>query len=206
MIPNESLRAWRLYGPGTEQPSGWPTYDQWVARMQALVTNYPNLVRMVSIGQSVQGRELWMLKLTDKPDVEEDEPEFRYVSTMHGTEPVGAELCLRLAELLTGAGHELQMRKLGDLQDIELKKVQALHGLDKDKFLTQHQAERRRAQRQSPKHSTKERPSTLNDIGPSDDSEFLASNHQHIERIPHGREDGPKRQQPEQVGPGQRPR
>ena len=100
-IPNEALRAWRTYGPGTGQPSGWPTYDQWVARMQTLVTNYPNLVRMVSIGQSVQGRQLWMLKITDNPDVEEDEPEFRYVSTMHGTEPVGAELCLRLAELLT---------------------------------------------------------------------------------------------------------
>jgi len=100
-IPNESLRAWREYGPGTEQPNGWPTYDQWVARMQALVTNYPSLVRMVSIGQSVQGRQLWMLKITDNPDVEEDEPEFRYVSTMHGNEPVGAELTLRLAELLT---------------------------------------------------------------------------------------------------------
>jgi hypothetical protein len=100
-IPNESLRAWREYGPGTEQPSGWPTYDAWVTRMQTLVTNYPNLVRMVSIGQSVQGRQLWMLKITDNPDVEENEPEFRYVSTMHGIEPVGAELILRLAELLT---------------------------------------------------------------------------------------------------------
>jgi len=100
-IPNEALRAWRLYGPGTDQPSGWPTYDQWVARMQALATAHPELVRMVSIGQSVQGRALWMLKITDHPDVEEDEPEFRYVSTMHGIEPVGAELCLRLAELLT---------------------------------------------------------------------------------------------------------
>ena len=100
-IPNEALRAWRLYGPGTGQPSGWPTYDQWVARMQALVAAYPALVRMESIGQSVQGRELWVLKITDNPDLEEDEPEFRYVSTMHGIEPVGAELCLRLAELLT---------------------------------------------------------------------------------------------------------
>jgi hypothetical protein len=48
----------------------------------------------------------------------------------------------QMAELeVAGAGHELQMRKLGELQDLELKKTQALHGLDKDKFLTQHQAE-----------------------------------------------------------------
>jgi carboxypeptidase D len=100
-IPNESLRALRQYGPGTDQPSGWPTFDQWVARMQAIATAHPTLVRMVSIGQSVQGRQLWALKITDNPDVEEDEPEFRYISTMHGNEPVGAELTLRLADLLT---------------------------------------------------------------------------------------------------------
>jgi hypothetical protein len=86
-----------------EQPSGWPTYDQFVARMQALATNYPAIVRVVSLGQSVQGRELWAIKLTDNPDVDEDEPEVRYLSTMHGIEPVGTELTLRLAELLAAS-------------------------------------------------------------------------------------------------------
>lgn len=100
-IPNESLRAEKLWGPGTEQPYGWPTYDQWVTRMQTIATAHPNLVRMISIGTSVQGRQLWWLKITDNPDVTEDEPEFRWVSTMHGNEPVGAEMCLRLADLLT---------------------------------------------------------------------------------------------------------
>lgn len=97
-IPNESLRAWRAYGP--DQPSGWPTFEQWVTRMQTLANAHPNIVRLVSIGTSVQGRAIWMLKITDNPDVEEDEPEFKYSSTVHGNEPVGAEMILRLAELL----------------------------------------------------------------------------------------------------------
>lgn len=98
-IPNESLRAWKLYGP--DQPSGWPTYDAWVTRMQTIANAHPNIVRMMSIGTSVQGRTIWLLKITDNPDVEEDEPEFKYTSTLHGIEPVGGEMSLRLADLLT---------------------------------------------------------------------------------------------------------
>ncbi len=87
--------------PGPEACSGWPTYAQFVSRMQAIATAHPDIVRMTSIGQSVQGRELWVLEISDNPDVEENEPEFRYVSTMHGVEGVGTETTIRLAELLT---------------------------------------------------------------------------------------------------------
>ncbi len=97
-IPNESLRAWKLYGP--DQPGGWPTYDAWVTRMQTIANAHPDIVRMVSIGTSVQGRTIWLLKITDNPDVEEDEPEFKYRATLHGIEPVGGEMSLRLADLL----------------------------------------------------------------------------------------------------------
>lgn len=100
-IPNETLRAHRAYPQGSDAPEAWPTYAQFVARMQTIASNYPSIVRMVSIGQSVQGREIWMLKITDNPDVEEDEPEFKYTSSMHGDETVGIEMTLRLAELLT---------------------------------------------------------------------------------------------------------
>lgn len=54
----------------------------------------PDICRLVSLGQSVQGRELWAMLITDNPDVEEFEPEFKYVSTIHGDETVGTELCL----------------------------------------------------------------------------------------------------------------
>jgi carboxypeptidase D len=99
-VPNESLAAFHRYGPGTAGPDAWPTYQQFVTRMQNLADAHPDLVRMISIGQSVQGRDLWLLKISDQPDAEEDEPEFKYSSTMHGNEPIGTEMTLRLAELL----------------------------------------------------------------------------------------------------------
>lgn len=99
-IPNESLRAQRLYGPGTTGPEAWPTFAQFVARMQGIADAHPNIVRMISIGKSVNNRDLWVLKITDNPDVEEDEPEFKYSANHHGDETVGIEITLRLAELL----------------------------------------------------------------------------------------------------------
>ena len=38
------------------------------------------------------------MKITDNPDVEEDEPGFKYIGTIHGNEPVGTENCLRLRQ------------------------------------------------------------------------------------------------------------
>lgn len=70
------------------------------AFLEACAANYPDLCRLSSLGQSVQGRELWALKITDNPDVEEDEPEVKYVATIHGDEIIGAEMCLYFITLL----------------------------------------------------------------------------------------------------------
>jgi len=60
----------------------------------------PDICRLYSLGQSVQGREMWALLISDNPDVEEFEPEFKYVSTIHGDEPVGTEMCLYFIDYL----------------------------------------------------------------------------------------------------------
>ena len=81
-------------------PSGYHNYAELTQFLQDLANTYPNLSRLISLGQSVQGRELWAIHITDNPDIEEDEPEFKYISTIHGDEPVGTELCLSLAQYL----------------------------------------------------------------------------------------------------------
>jgi hypothetical protein len=120
-IPNESLRAFHEYGPGSGAPDAWPTYEDFVMRMQGIANDYPNLVQMISIGQSVQGRDIWALKITDNPLVEEDEPEFKYSSTIHGNEGVGTETTIRLAELLSSSyGVDPDLTELVDEMEIWL--------------------------------------------------------------------------------------
>jgi carboxypeptidase D len=99
-IPNESLQNFYEYGPGSDAPVPWPTFEVFVQRMQGIANTYPELVEMISLGLSVQGRDLWCLKVSDNVSLDEDEPEFRYASTMHGDETTGIEMTLRLAELL----------------------------------------------------------------------------------------------------------
>ncbi len=117
-IPNSSVPA---YPGGPTVCSSWPSYTTLVTRMQNLVNAHPDIMRMYSIGQSVQGRDLWVLKITDNPDVQEDEPEFRYSSTHHGNEAVGTEMILRLAEQLANTyGSDPRITNLVDNVEIWL--------------------------------------------------------------------------------------
>jgi len=83
--------------------SGYHSHAELTAELQAIESSYPGICRLYNIGNSVQGRALWFMKISDNVDLEEDEPEFKYISSMHGDEVVGMELCLNLIQLLAGS-------------------------------------------------------------------------------------------------------
>ena len=57
------------------------SYDEMVKAMHALASEYPTITRLYAIGQSVEGRSLWVLEVSDNPGVHEaGEPEFRYIA------------------------------------------------------------------------------------------------------------------------------
>jgi len=87
---------------------GYTNYVQLTALMQQWASTYSSITKLVSIGKSVQGRELWVLEITDNPGVAEiGEPEFKYVANMHGDEVVGRQNSLQFIEyLLTNYGKQ----------------------------------------------------------------------------------------------------
>ncbi len=78
----------------------YPTYDAYIALMYQFETDYPTLCDVFSIGQSVNGRELLVAKISDNVNTDEAEPEFFYTATMHGDEATGYPLMLNLIDSL----------------------------------------------------------------------------------------------------------
>ncbi|WP_408096797.1 M14 family zinc carboxypeptidase [Peredibacter sp. HCB2-198] len=76
----------------------YPTSVQVGQKLQDLARRFPNIMRLFSIGKSVRGKDLWVMKISDNPAADEVEPEFKYISSMHGDEITGRELTVALIE------------------------------------------------------------------------------------------------------------
>lgn len=77
------------------------TYTQIGTILAQAETSYPAIADAFSIGRSVQGRELWTIKISDNVGVEEAEPEVRLAGTIHGNEVPAQEMLLYLLDHLT---------------------------------------------------------------------------------------------------------
>ena len=76
-------------------------YEDMVKFMEKVHADYPHITRLYDIGESVQGRALKVIEISDKPGIHEvGEPEVKYVGNMHGNEVVGRELILHLSRYL----------------------------------------------------------------------------------------------------------
>jgi carboxypeptidase D len=102
-VPNQALRMWRAIqeAEALGEKDEYHDYAELTTFLQGVAADHPEITRLISIGQSVQDRELWFLKISDNPDVEENEPEFKYISTMHGDEPIGTENCIKFIDWIT---------------------------------------------------------------------------------------------------------
>ncbi len=87
----------------------YPTYEVYRGMMKKWQQDYPTLCKLDSIGATVDGRKLYVVKISDNVLVDEAEPEFFYTSTMHGNETTGFYMMLRLIDYLL-ANYETDTR------------------------------------------------------------------------------------------------
>lgn len=78
----------------------YPTYDAYISMMYQFAIDYPDLCNVFSIGNSVQGRQLVMAKISKNVNTREPEPQFLYTGTMHGDELAGYNFLLRMIDYL----------------------------------------------------------------------------------------------------------
>lgn len=64
-------------------------------------TTYPSITRLHSLGVTAQGREVLALKISDHPEVVEDEPSVLVVSALEAREIMSVEIAMDMVEYLT---------------------------------------------------------------------------------------------------------
>jgi hypothetical protein len=91
--------------PGLKSiPVDWrnrfPSYEDYLALMDSFAQARPDLCQLMQFGTTLQGRKLLAIKISDHPTMPEREPAVLLSSTIHGDEPLGFILLLRLVEEL----------------------------------------------------------------------------------------------------------
>lgn len=97
----------------------YPTFPAYLEIMEEFESNYPELCKIIEIGESVQGRKLLIAKISDNVNTEEKKPSFLYHAMIHGDETLGYMLTLHLIDyLLTNYATDTLVAKL--LDNIEI--------------------------------------------------------------------------------------
>lgn len=77
---------------------GYLDYDQLVETMEAMAREKPHLARVYSIGGSHEGRDLWMVEITDQSTGEAStKPGYYIDGNHHAVEVAGSQVCLYTA-------------------------------------------------------------------------------------------------------------
>lgn len=77
------------------------SYEEMVVKIQQIAQTYPNIVQLSSIGDSYEGRPLWMAKISDNVMADEAEPEALFIGQYHAREILTVEMLLYLLDVFT---------------------------------------------------------------------------------------------------------
>jgi len=101
--PDPATKAFTM-ATTVAQMSTWdkyPTYSVYLQMMAQFQTTYPSLCKIDTImASTLGGHKILVAKISKNVNLNEDEPEFLYSSTMHGDETTGAMFILRLIDYL----------------------------------------------------------------------------------------------------------
>ncbi len=113
--------------------AGYHTYEEALEVLQEVAANYPEICTLTDIADShgkeyfndgVTGYEdyqhdIWMLKISDNVNENEDEPAVYYMGAHHAREPISTEVVLGIIEhLTTGYGNDEEITNMIDNAEI----------------------------------------------------------------------------------------
>jgi murein tripeptide amidase MpaA len=99
--------------------SGYHNYPEMVGEIRQAEADFPDLVQVSSIGESYQGRDIWIVKVSDHVADDEDEPEVLIDALHHAREHLTTEQALATLRWLTrDYGTDQRITDLVDSREI----------------------------------------------------------------------------------------
>ena len=114
-LDNNNIPHFSMKIAGMKARGQYPSPEEIEKELRSVTNAYPEITSMFSIGKSVKGRDLWVIKLSNNVKENDSRPEFKYIANMHGDEIVGREIMVRLIkDLAQNYGKDPQITNLLD--------------------------------------------------------------------------------------------
>ncbi len=83
-----SKSQYGVEGFGFGSMGGFYTFQEAIAQLDSMYLHYPHLItQKFSIGTTIEGRQIWAVKISDNPNVNENEPAVGFDALIHAREP-----------------------------------------------------------------------------------------------------------------------
>lgn len=108
------------YAAGVQVPNGgFRTFAQAVAKMDSIVAEFPDIAHKEWITITEGGNFVWLVKISDNPLIDEDEPQILFTGMHHAREPISMEVLLETMDRLTqGYGVDTFITRLVNEREI----------------------------------------------------------------------------------------
>lgn len=90
----------------SEIKGGYHSYDSMRLELEDLAGKYQNIINISSIGITYEGREILVIKISDNPEIDENEPEVLYMGAHHGNEKPSYEVLIYFINYLAEKYYE----------------------------------------------------------------------------------------------------
>jgi hypothetical protein len=99
--------------------SAYHTYEEAYAEMDSVADANPTICMVVSLGQSLEGRQIWAMKISDNVSTSEEEPSVLYMGNHHARELITVEIPLYIMYyLVDNYGTDSRVTGLVDNREI----------------------------------------------------------------------------------------
>jgi hypothetical protein len=110
-----STRGGPLSAPAAPGLGAYHTYAEALAEMASYASAHPSIARLDTLGQSLEGRPIVAIEISDNPGVDEGEPEVLVDGCLHARELMSVEVPLfAMRRLLDGYGTDPLLTQMVD--------------------------------------------------------------------------------------------